>query len=384
GETGGAGGTGGTGGAGGTGGPVVISGQNLTLAANQTLKTFTGESASTDPAAAVTVSNSTVSGADDLILVEPGANASLAGPLLNVTDSTINTNSRLLFLNGGNLTSNTPSPFLFFDPTSVTTGGNTILLLNGSNLSLAGPLLSAQSTAFMAGNPAVNSLSLLSILDGSNLTSTSTSPLLSFDASSFVGGNMVSVRRSPSLLIPSRITLSGPLFSAVNGSSFNTSSLGAGATVGTAGGACCSLVSITQGGQLSSATTAPLVQLTNSVVNAGPDAQSGATFFSVSDTFGFAPAADLVAPSSVSVAGPLLSANSSAISALFNLLTVSRSSFASTTTDPLIQLTGSTVNVGGVDPFTEANGQSRIVLVSASNTIPASLSLQGPLLSAVN
>jgi hypothetical protein len=332
----------------------------------------------------VTVSNSTVTGADNLILVEPGANASLAGPLLNVTDSTINTNSRLLFLDGASLTSNTPSPFLFFDPTTVTTGGGSILLLNGSNLSLAGPLLSAQSTAFAAGDPALNAFSFLNVLDGSNVTSTSPAPLLSFDASSFVGANVVSVRRSPSLLTPSKITLSGPLFAAVNGSFFDTTTLGAGATLGTAGGACCSLVSLNQGGQLSSTTTAPLVQLTNSVVNAGPDAESGGSFFNVSDTFGFAPAIELVAPSSVSLTGPLLSTDTSVISALFNLLAVVRSNFSSTTTDPLIHLTGSTVNVGGVDPFIGGNGQSRFVIVSGSATTPASLSLQGPLLSAVN
>src|SRR6185503_7741107 len=235
-----------------------------------------------------------------------------------------------------------------------------------------------------AGNPTLNALNLLTVLDGSSLTSTSPSPLLSFDASSFVGANVVSVRRSSSLLLPSKITLSGPLVSATNGSVFSTATLGAAATLSTAGGACCSFVSITQGGQLSSTSAGPLVQLADSAVNSGPGTLSGASFFSVSDTFGFAPAAELVGPSSVNIAGPLVSANGSTISALANFLSIARSNLVSTTAEPLIQLTGSVVNVGGIDPFAGANAQSRFVLVSASNTTPAFLSLYGPLLSAVD
>jgi hypothetical protein len=361
----------------------VISNQTLVLGASETVKTFSGQSSSTETVPWVTVTNSTVSGADNLIVVEPGASTSLAGPLLNVTDSTINTNSSLLYLNGSNLASSATSPFLFVDPSTVTTGSNMLQLLNGSNLSLAGPLVSAQSASFTAGNPALDVSIILTVLDGSILTSTSTAPLLSFDASSFDGATVVSVRRSASTLNRSILALSGPLFSAVNESSFNTSSLGLGPTLGTTGGPCCSLISVTQGGQLSSTTTGPLIQVTGSTVNAGPDVQSGGSVINISDTFGGAPPTELVAPSSVTLVGPLLRSDNSTLTALFHLLRVGSSSLVSTTTDPLIQLNNSTVSLGGLDPFANATSTARVLNLSGTAATPGTLTLQGPLFRAV-
>ncbi|MDO8479941.1 MAG: hypothetical protein Q7W02_27850 [Candidatus Rokubacteria bacterium] len=303
----------------------------------------------------------------------------MTGPLLSATNSTINTSGRLVHFNGGSLTSTTTSPFLFFDLSTVASALQMIQIDNGSNLSLKGALLSAQSTTFKVGDPAINTYSLVNILDGATVASTGTSPLLAFDASSFDGATILSVRRSPSTSAPSTLTLSGPLFSAVNGSSFNTSSLGLGA-------GCCSVVSVTQGGRLVATTTSPLVQISGSTVNAGPDAQSGGSIISLSDTFTNAPPAELVAAATMGLAGPLLSIdNSSTVTALFHLLRVGNSSLISTSPDALIQISGSTVTLGGTDPFTLATSAARLLNLSMSNSsTPASLTLSGPLFSAVN
>jgi hypothetical protein len=317
-------------------------------------------------------------------LIAPGLTATMTGPLLGATDSTINTSGRLFHFTGGSLTSNTTSPFLFFDPSIVNLGFTAIEVDNGSSLTLAGPLVSAQSTPFNVTNPTSNVYTFFSVRDGSKVSSTAISPFLTFDGSSFDGGSFVSVRRSASVLNPSTLTLSGPLLSAVNGSSFNTSSLGLGATLGTTGGVCCSLVSVTQGGLLSSTTTAPLVQVSGSTVNAGPDAQSGGTIFNIADTFGGAIATELVAPSSMTLSGPLLRSDNSTLTALFHLLRVGNSSLTATTPDPLVQLNNNTVSLGGFDPFANATSAARLLNLSGSAASPASLTLNGSLFRVVN
>ena len=144
-----------------------------------------------------------------------------------------------------------------------------------------------------------------------------------------------------------------------------------------------------------------LIKLSGSTLSNRHPTLSGATVFDVVDTFGGAPAAELVAASSVTLAGPLLSAIAdSTVTALFHVLNVTRSSFVSTTEEALIQLAGSetgftTVDVGGPSPFSTptANAITRGRLVSvfggSSGTagLPgfvapadASISLSGPVL----
>ena len=333
-----------------------------------------------------TVNQTATSDALISALVPSELTTTMAGPMLTGVSTVINAPGNLFHLAGGSLTSNVMLPFFSFNPSAVNTGQQVVLVDNAALLNLKGALLSAQSTTFKVGDPAINAYSLVNILDGATVASTGTSPLLAFDASSFDGGPILSVRRSPLTSAPSTLTLSGPLFSAVNGSFFDTSSLGLGSTLGTAGGACCSLVSVTQGGQLSSTTTAPLIEMTNSTVKAGPDAQSGGSVFNLSDTFGSAPVTELVARSTVTLAGPLLSATGGALSALFSLLSVARSDFSSSGVDPLIQLNGTMVTLGGFDPIADVPTRGRVLTLFASATTPASLTLlgQGPLFAATN
>jgi len=234
------------------------------------------------------------------------------------------------------------------------------------------------------GDPALNAFSFLNVFDGSQVRSTSSQPFLSFTNSSVdSSGDIVSVRRS-STGTPSRLILAGPLFSATN-STFNTTSLGFLATFGTSANACCNAFAVMQGAQVSSTGTSAFIQLTNStfVIN---DSQSGVGFFRISDTFTGAPASELVAPASVSLAGPLLSATNSTITALFDIVQVQRSSLSSTSSSPLISMTGGSVTLGGTNPIdgqTVFGNVMRTFSSSTSGTVAsaASVSLAGPLFS---
>jgi hypothetical protein len=367
---------------------ITIKDTTLDVPPGGTLKTYTGTSSRTGTSPVVLISNSQVSGPGSLLAVAPGADASLNGPLLEMNGPSVQASVLTAGANvvdiQGQLADTTTSALLQFDPTLVVSGNQFARVSNGGNLSLVGPLVSAVGTSFRVGDPTANVFSFLSILDGSTVIGASPSPLLSFDGSSVdTSGNIVSIRRSPSTSAPSTLFLLGPLLSAVNGSSFNTSSLGLGA-------GCCSVVSVTQGGLLFALTTSPLVQINGSTVNAGPDAQSGGGIINLSDTFTNAPPAELVAPATVFLAGPLLSVDNSTVTALFHLLRVGNSDLISTSPNPLIQLDGSTVSLGGTDPFDPGTSTSgRLLVVVSSGTpgtsaSPASVSLAGPVLNANN
>ncbi|MDR7574332.1 MAG: hypothetical protein QN194_15570, partial [Armatimonadota bacterium] len=326
----------------------------------------------------------------------------LQGPLVAATDSTFTTlgTASLLFLsNGATLVQTSPAPLLSLtgsipDALLVNAGGNLLTLsaspgLPAPLLQLGGPLLEARNTLLRTGDPLRNTFSTLFIGDGSRLESRGPAPLLAFDAVTLdTAGNVLTLRRSASTA-PSRLELAGPLLVAT-ASAFDTTSLGFEAATAAA---CCSGFFIGQGAQLAATTPAPLIQLTRSTFNAGPDSQSGGSFFTVADTFTGAPAGELVAPAEARLQGPLLRATDSTLSALFHLLEIRRSSLTSTTPEPLLQLTGTTVTLGGLrtDPLgpvgTPAFG-TLLTVVSSSNSgtpgSPASVSLAGPLLSATN
>jgi hypothetical protein len=231
-------------------------------------------------------------------------------------------------------------------------------------VTLAGPLLSATNNATLSTGNFV----FFYVGDGARVTSTSAAPLLAFDDASVTATtNIMSVNRSVAVVIPSTLTLAGPLFSAVNGSSFN----------------CCGSFHVSQGAQLISTTTDPLIQLANSSFQV-PPGYGG--FFFLADTFSTAAAGTLVAPASVTLSGPLLSVTGGSLGvAEFNLLEIVRSSFTSSSPAPLIDLSGTSVTLGSANTVGDL-----VLLVSSANagTIgsPASLTLTGTgsLLSATN
>src|SRR5262249_24350421 len=154
--------------------------------------------------------------------------------------------------------------------------------------------------------------------DGSQVTLNHDEPFISLDNSALtLAGPVVTLRRSQ-IGVPSRMTLAGPLLLATNGSRLDTSALrfrarrvssGSGAVLvfDVLPSACCSGFVVAQGGQLTATTAQDLIRLENSVFSSGPDAFSGGHVFFVGDTFTGAPASEIVAPATVTIAGRLLS-----------------------------------------------------------------------------
>jgi hypothetical protein len=193
----------------------------------------------------------------------------------------------------------------------------------------------------------------------------------------------MSLRRSTSST-PSRLTLSGPLLAATD-STFNHTSLGFGASFSTSPSACCDAFFVSQGAELKSTTTQALIQLTGSTF-VGIDQQSGGNFFGVADTFSGVSSSEVVKPATVSLAGPPLQSTNSAITALFNLIRVRRSTLSSTTGSPLIDITGGSVTLGGTNVVTGSAGLGNLLSLTASDSAntaasAASVSLAGPLAS---
>jgi hypothetical protein len=144
---------------------------------------------------------------------------------------------------------------------------------------------------------------------------------------------------------------------------------------------------VSQGAELKSTTSQALIQLTSSTIT-GADAQSGGHFFHVSDSFGGAPSSEVVSPASVTLAGPLLDSGTSTITSLFSLVRVQRSTLSSTTTSPLVTVSGGSVTLGGTNSITgSVTGSLLNVTASGSSgdvASAASISLAGPLASLTN
>ena len=354
---------------------------------------------STGTSPLIQITSTKIDNNETIIRVASGSKVNLAGSLLKTTDSQLiagNVNRSFIEVADGSsiTTTGTSDPLLQFIGTSsgassVTAARNFFDLsfrttTNSPSMTLSGPWLSATLTDFKVGDPTSNTFSFLSIFDGSQVRSTSNQPFLSFANSSVdASGNILSIRRSVSGT-PTRLTLAGPLFSATN-STFNTTSLGFGNAFSTSPGACCPAFNVQQGALLSSTTPSALIQLTSSTVT-GNDAQSGGAFLRIADTFTGAPGSELVSPASVSLAGPLLSATNSTITSLFDLVQVQRSSLSSTTTSPLISLSGGSVTLGGTNAIDSSTAFGSVLRVLSSSTSgtpasAASISLAGPLLS---
>jgi hypothetical protein len=304
--------------------------------------------------------DSTVVAQNSLILVRSGAAVNLARGLLEARAGALPTslesrNTSLLgIINGASVTSTaTDAPLLRFrgdlHPMTVTTASNLIALAvteeaTPPSLSLRGSLLEAINATIRNGDPTQNAFTFLFVGDGSTVrTSQTEAPLLVFGGTTVdSAGNILTLRRSAlGGEIPSRIVLSGPLVLA-NNSRFNTTSLG----LSDSESACCAGFFIGEGAELTSTSPLPLITLANgSNFNAGPDGQSGGSFFTVTDSsggFGGQPAS-----STLTLAGSWLRAAASTITAQFSLLDVTRSTVSSSSAEPLVELDSATVNVAG-------------------------------------
>jgi hypothetical protein len=347
---------------------------------SNTTNAFIGVSGSTVTPGALT--------AQQFMRLTAGASLLLQGSLVSTLDASLTAtdSNRGAFAidNGAGLsTMVTAQPLFSFNGSvfgsSQVTVARQLLELSGapaSSINLSSPLMAATNTTIRTGDPTKNPFGLVFVGDSATLTSTSSAPLLSFvNSTADLAGAVVSVRRSTSIASPTSMTLSGPMIFA-SGSSITTTSLGFDAFFGTTGQTCCTGVSIRQGARLTTTADVPLIQLAASTLNVGPDARSGGTIFLLQDSL-VGTTGELTAPATANLAGQLLTATDSNISALFNSIAITNSTLTSTTTSPLVALAGGSLTLGGPNPLA-ANALTFARGLSLSGA-GAVLSLQGPL-----
>ena len=247
----------------------------------------------------------TQTGPTPLIRIDPaGQLITISGPLLQAAAITVNASGSIVALESGTLNS-TGSGALINAANSVLNAGPHVLAIGHSALSLAGPLLAANSGQLTTANTG----DLLN-MDTATLTSSGTGNLIDLtsgaaSALGHVGG-----------LFGSTLSLAGPL-AALNGTQLTTAFD----------------MFFMLGSTLTSSTTSPLITLTNgAVANIGG---------SLVNTTG----------SSMSLGGPLLTMNNSRLTIGGDFLALSAagttgSSWMATTANPLVKLTDSMLNVG--------------------------------------
>ena len=217
---------------------------NMTsLPSGQSLLTFTGNEVqssdgtpivpTTDPLVSHTGFTISQQGSDDLVVAKSDANVTLPGPLLKLTNTSVQAGDAFLSV-AGHVTSTSPQPFINLDPTTVMAPGNLVEVVGPSGLlGLAGTLVQDTGGTIGAGG------SIVSVSQGGTLTSTGQGALVQFNGTTATASSLLSVVGSGS-----SATLSGTLLSA-QGGSLGISGLG--------------LVDISNGGRVTSSSTQPFV-----------------------------------------------------------------------------------------------------------------------------
>ncbi len=327
---------------------------------------------------------------------DPGAGLSLNGPFLANSDSPLAlAGSVLQVRNGGTLVSNTSLPLMNFSDTTVQMDGGVFQLrsglgASGSPATLAGPVLQATNTTFHTGPVAGN---FFNIRDGATFTSTTTDSLLQLTGSTITAGHVVRIARTHDGTgsdAPVVATIAGPVLTATDSTItgiWDLHNVGDGTTYRNTG-------------------TAPLIQLggtTGTTVTLGgidPDPTS-LTFGQPSrpSVFGVGHRLNTVpnAPTSVEIAGSILSATNSRITTSGRVIAIygqtggASTTVSSATLDPLVQLTGVNLTMAGT--FLPAPVGGGTITTTSGNFLDisspdpgalASLTAAGPLLRANN
>ncbi len=315
------------------------------------------------------LSNETLNVSDNLILVKSGVNVNLTGKLLSDIGSTFNIGSRFLRLrDGATLTSTTTSPLITLSGSTVDAERTFVSLSSstssGSTLTLSGPLLDAtNSSSITTGDPDLNRRSLLFVGNSSTLSSSGSDPLITFNQSTLnTSGAFLSLRRSGAT--PSTVSLAGPLLKATN-STFKSFSNFQVTT------SCCSFLFLAETGKLESSGTTALFQLTDSTFDIGGNLVSLREVGTVNP--------GTPGPATLTLKGPLLTDSGSTFTIARNFLRVrDSSSLSSTTTSPLITLSGSTLKTNTL--VTAASSSTRFLDLRLSGK----LTLGGPFLKATS
>jgi hypothetical protein len=320
---------------------------NLTLT-NQPARTFTGNFTSTQLTAlleAIGITFIQVGAGVPVILVSPGANVSLAGPLLSIIDSNLRSGGSLLDMFGA-LASTSSLALIALDPSFALTLGNIVNVSgNGAQLNLAGPLVTDIGGTLSTGTGDLLVKAFVAIQDGGAVTGTSTSPFVSL-----TGTKLTSEGGFLNIIGGSSLSLTGPLLQATGGSM-----------------AALDLVGLV-GSSLTSKTTDALIQLTGTQVTLDDtrNGLSGRLFEMVSTGANDA---------TVLLRGPLLATSNAAITTSSDVLGVFNGArFIGESPSPLLGLTGGSVSASGSLAF----------VTGASGGTSSTLLLAGALLSAIN
>lgn len=335
---------------------VQISDTTRILAAGETLRTFSGVSTRVPTTPAVQITASTVSQASPgtLILVDAGANATLAGPLLDVTNSQLSPGTNLLLVQGS-ISSSSTSAFINLDPTTIAAPGDFLQIGTGGALSLTGtgPLLAdAGGTFNVTGN-------FLSIAGGGTLESTTSRALLQFNGSTVnVGNDNTHTHLLRVDGAGSQANLAGPLLSATH--SALTVNIGT-----TSPGAFSALVEAFGGGVLTSTSTQPFINLNGgalaleanvrgvNVVGAGSAVTLGGSLFKASNapvtTNGDAPFVVVGNGASLTLAGQVLDLTNVNLNlGPRPIISITGGSTLASTAGPLFKITGGSLTAAAL------------------------------------
>ncbi len=247
----------------------------------------------------VALLRSSLTAAEEFVRLS-GVDMTLAGPLLHATDSSIFVGEEFLRIRGGSLTSTSPQPLVALLRSDLTVEEEFLDL--GSSMTLSGPLLHATDSPIFVDEEFLR-------IRGGSLTSTSPQPLVALLRSS------LTVEDDEFLnLSGGSVTLSGPFLHATDSSIF----------VGE------EFLRI-RGGSLSSTSTLPFVFLLRVPLTIGDE------FLDLSG-----------GEASVSLAGQLLRATDSPLSlAGDGVLITGGAKLTTTSSEPLVDLTGGEHSIGG-------------------------------------
>jgi hypothetical protein len=311
---------------------VIIDDQFIQLIKDQTLKTFSGTSIRGGTSPVIRIVDSLVDGPDSpLVVADSTANTTLqAGPLMKITDSTLDVSRLLLVQKQGTLTALGTSPLISLDP--VTVNAQTLIeVAAGGKLSLAGPLLTDLNgsvatkedaivvagtvtgtgapalvglqgttlTAGLAGSQASlfkitgpvtsNTSGLVTVHDGATLTST---------ALVFAGATGTSPNQIPAA--DASVSLAGSLLSATGANITTIQVTG-------------DVIGVFSGAKIDSRSTAPFMLLNNTSLTAGATDSGGTVLDGRLLVVSGVGGPDGVTPATLTLSAPVLRAENGSV-----------------------------------------------------------------------
>ena len=345
---------------------------NLVLSGTQVLT-------QTAPLVDITGQILTSEGGQPLVLVTSGADITMASALAHVRDSTIVGDGAGVDIRGKIRSSHT-GPFIDLDPTLISVAGSMLSVIGlGAQLTLDGPLLKDVGGVLISGS-GLQTQAFFAVLDGGvvrgNDPLSDSLPFISLTNSTVFSQGPFFIARRSGPETPSLVELERPFLDATGGSITSV-----GFTLLDQSGAprlCCSFFGVGQAARFSSTTPLPLASLTDMLLVAGHH------IFVVFDTTSVFGEPTIVEPGILTLSGPLVRAVRTGIAGMSDFLGIFRSHVRGFGTDPLITLEDSAVVMGGVSPINGALTAGRLLNLTASAALGATLELDGPLLRAVN